>query len=175
MKNSQLNGFLKDAAVAGNFSGRIFSKALYKNIRMIEEYLSDLAKLTQPSKDYEKIQQQINEIYEKYSDKDATYNPPMPVKRKDILPDGRSVDVFVITNEENQKKADAELDKLRVKNRKLFEIQERKLQEYIDEVNDDCQLDFIKVDEEDLPEEITTNQMFLFDFMINFDNEKYNR
>ncbi len=166
MKNSRLRNILSESTVVGDTAGRKFAMALYKNIKKIESYLDDVAKLIEPSSAYAKVQKQINRIYESYADLDQDKKPLM---ESEVMPDGRRIERYIITNPDRQDKVDAEMEKLRNSNQKLFLAHEKKLTRYNDELNDECTIKFKMVPEDDVPESITPRQTFLFEFMIKFD------
>lgn len=165
MKNSELKNFLEKSIEVADIGEREFSVAVYKNVKKIEEHLEIISKLVAPSADYQQLQEKINAIYLEHCDKGEK---EMPVTKKENLPDGREVERFVVSSKVQQDAIEKKLTKLKAQNKEIFDIQEKKYQKYAEELNRECDIDFIKVSEANLPKTITPRQMFLLDFMVDF-------
>ena len=163
MKNALLKTIIGLVPEAQSLIGKTFSLALYKNVRLMETQLKDLDRLKEPSDKYRDLMMSYQEKRKEMADKDTVGNP----KTKEVvLPDGSKNMTYVITIPDRQKKVDEFLEKINKDNKTEFEDYKKKIVEYQEALNEDCGIKFHRVKEKDLPANITVNQMFAFEFMI---------
>lgn len=165
MKNFLLSPILNLIPEMKDLVGGVFSLALYKNTRLIEDHLKGINELKKPSDEYKSMMDEYNDKRKEMADIDTETNKPKT--QEQVLPDGSKGFSYIITIPARQKEVDTFLNKLRKDNKKEFDAYEEKIKEYQKVMDTDCGLDFVMVEEIDLPSNMSVNQMFAFNFMIN--------
>ena len=164
MKNALLKTIIGLVPEAQSLIGRKFSSALYKNVRLMETQLKDINKLKEPSGKYKELMISYQEKRKEMADKDPDTGEPKT--KEAVLPDGVKSTAYVITIPARQKEVDKFFEKLNKENGEEFDNYKKKIEEYQKFLNDECDIEFNMVEEKDLPENITVNQRFAFEFMI---------
>lgn len=146
-----------------NLIGKEFSLALFKNSRRIEAHIKDIEKIREPSDKYKAIEDKIGEKWKEHADRTPEGEPKTEVSK---LPNGDTIERYVCTIPDNKKKITLFVTETRKENEKLFESQEKKINEYISAMNDECSIEFEKISEDQVPDGITPQLISAFQFMI---------
>lgn len=168
MINQKIPFVLKMVHVAAKMNGRVFTKALYKNVRAFESELAVLEKIKEPSPEYIAIRGDIDNVNAKYADREGINGVPKTAIKK--LPNGQEVEEFVCTIPANITKRDDEIKAIQDGHPKIFEEHKEKVQKYITAMHDECDVNIIMVKEKDFPDNLSPEVMFSFDWMLKLDS-----
>jgi len=163
IRNREIPSILKMTPRAADMEGKVFSKALYSNVRLLEKHYKALQQKYQPSDEYKAIEAQILEYQKERSDK----NPDGTPKMKELVqPDGSKTVSYLVTIDSNRKLVTEFIQKLKEKYADIFAEQEEKEAAYQKELDYFCGLKFVIVKEKDFPKNLTPAVMFSFDWML---------
>lgn len=165
MKTYQINLFLQNFKLVASLIGRKLSIPMYKNMELMKEHTSAIEKIQTPSPEFLELRGLITAKYAEVADKDPQGKPK---KKVTPLADGRQQEEFIITIPSNQKKIDDYVASLEKEHPKVFAEHTLKLKEYEKAMNEDCGIEFHMVNEDDLPEDISPQQVSMLSFMIKF-------
>jgi len=139
--------------------GAEFVKALYKNIKLMEVEVKATDAVKEPTKKYIEVQTELQLLFRKYADVDKDGN------LKVTKVEGQE-DTLAITNKDKfqeYKKAEAVILK---DNAEVVKLQDEKYKEYNRIIEEECNIEFIQIEEDLIPINITLKQRRLLDFMI---------
>ena len=83
-----------------------------------------------------------------------------------MRPDGKKIEQYVISIEKNKNTFNEFVQILRDQNKKVFDAEEAKAQEFNKAMMDECDIKFKKINPSDLPDNITPKMYSYLSFMI---------
>lgn len=154
MNNKNLYEYLEALKGVSDLKGVKFAYTVIKNKKKIEEELKILEEAIKPSTEFQDYENKRLQICNIHSEKHEDGTPVIEDNKFKII----DLDTF------NEELSD-------LKEQYLESISERESQimEYNNLLNEECDLELDKLVFTDLPQDITTQQLEMIDFMINFD------
>jgi len=153
MKRKDLYVYMESIEKVSSLKGVKFAYTLIKNKKKIEEEIKILEEVVKPSEGFTEYEKQRINLCEINCEKNKEGNPIIENNRYKII---------------NVEKFDSELNELKEKNKEFIKEREKQINEYNNMLNDDIEIDFSKVGFEDLPTDISTEQLESIEFMVNF-------
>jgi len=154
MKNRNLYEYLEALNSVSELKGVKFAFTVIKNKKKLEEELKNLEEAIKASEEFTSYENQRIQLCNVHSEKDDNGQPIIENNRFKII---------------DLNKFDEELNSLKANYLEIISDREKQINEYNQLLNEDCSLVLSKLNFEDLPQEITTQQLETIDFMINFD------
>ncbi len=136
----------------GKLTGAKFSYAVAKNLNLAKNEVESINKAREMTEKYTEYDNERVELAKKHADKDKDGKPKM---RQTANPE---VQEFVMS-EINEKKFQKELKILNLKNKELIAAREKQMEEFTALLETDSDFKAHMMKRDDIPEEITTNQM----------------
>ncbi len=134
----------------GNLKGVRFAYAVSKNIHKIKPHIESLQDSVKPSEEFQKYDKERLELAEKHAKKNKDGQPN---KITDLDNNTQSYDI------ENEEKFQKELKKLQSKYKDALEEREKQIEKYKELLQEEADVELYKIKVEDLPEDITPQQM----------------
>ena len=161
MKNYEVINFVEsfnELKVLGGTLG--FVKPIVKNFKLAQEHIEAMETMRSESKEYKTFLWEKETLIKKYSDKDETGN----FITVDVPVGNKMFKEYSITNKEEYEK---EFSKLRDKYMDIVLAHVEKESNYNDSLQKDCNIQFVKINEEDLPK-LTVGQLITIDEFIEY-------
>lgn len=136
---------LYGALLGLNVKGVKFNYAVAKNISILEKEVESLKASLKTTQEYDKYDEQRVELAKKHAEKDE--NGEAIIKDKS----------YYIKDSE---KFEKEFDKLKKEYSKVVEEREKQIADYNKLLDEDSTIELHKIAKDDLPEELTTQQLF---------------
>jgi len=127
-----------------NVKGAKFNYCIARNMGKIKPIIEAVKKADEHSEDYRKYDTARIELAKQHADKDDKGEPK------------ESGGHFIIINQLN---FDKELEKLREKHKKAIEDREKQEKEIKELLEQEAEIEFHKLKESDIPEDLTTKQL----------------
>lgn len=153
MKNRNLYEYLEALNAVSELKGVKFAFTVIKNKKKLEEELKNLEEAIKASEEFTTYENQRIQLCNSHSELDDQGNP--------VIEDNRFKIIDTV-------KFDEELNTLKEDYLQVISEREIQINEYNILLNEDCELTLTKLNFEDLPTDITTQQLEVIDFMINF-------
>ena len=154
MKRRDLYTHLQSLETVKDLKGVKFAYSIIKNKKKIEEEIKLFEEVIKPSSAYEEYERKRIVLCEIHAEKD-TEGRPVVVGDKYKLID---IDIF-----------NAELEKLKGGYQDIIEERISQINEYNKVLDEDIDIDILKINFNDLPSDITPKQLESIDFMINME------
>jgi len=158
MKNKELFTLVNAIRIVGKYEGLKFAYAMARNLRKVETEIEIFNTILKPSKELTECEMKRIEICVKYADKEN--NQPKMVNNNYIIGD------------KNKKEFDKEITKLRKDYKKTLDRQTKNIEDYNKLMEEESDFIPYKVLIEDVPKEITGNELKGILELIEEDNKK---
>lgn len=130
-----------------------FNYAVAKNKRILENERGAMEKALEQSDEFKKYESERVELCIKYAEKDKKGNPVMVNNNYKI-------------EEKKEKTFEKEFEKLQKEHKSSIKEREKQFEEYNKLLEEKVEIKLHKIKEEDIPEDITTNQLdSIFDIL----------
>lgn len=165
MKNHELYAIVQNADKLKSLSGYPFVFELNRNIKIVKDALNELELIREETSEYKEFKEKYLKLRESYADVDKDGKPvTVPI------PNTNGMMTYQVTKKE--KEFAVEEKKLETKYRKVLDIQESKWKDFNAAMEDDVKVSFYTVSEENIPKNVTLEQLQLLDFMITKKEER---
>lgn len=161
MKNYELfvlsDQIQKKTAVLNTLKGAKLAYALTKNIKMIDDAIKSLYNIVEPSEKYKAYDTARVAMCEKFCKKDDTG----ALVKRPTTNNQFEYDIDM----ENPLWLDA-IDALKIEHKEAIDDRTQQIDKYNEVLDEECEVAFVKVKLEHIPDEITTEIMQFLDFMV---------
>ena len=154
MKRRELYVYMESIEKVSSLKGVKFAYTIIKNKKKFEEEIKILEEVVKPSEGFTNYEKERISLCELSCEKTENGSPVIENNRYKII---------------DVPKFDLELNSLKEKNNEFITERENQINEYNRMLEEDINLDISKIGFEDLPIDITTEQLESIDFMINFE------
>jgi hypothetical protein len=154
MKRKNLYTYIQALAELADLKGVKFAYAVIKNKKKIEEEIKIIEETIKPSDDFSKYEQERIQICVVNSEKKE---------------DGSAVIVDNKYKIIDMEKFNTELEELRSNYTDTIKDRESQIADYNNLLEEDLDMTFFKIGENDLPLDITPAQLLSIEFMVNID------
>jgi hypothetical protein len=154
MKRKQLFEYLEALNAVSTLKGVKFAYAILKNKKKIEEEVKVLEEIIKPQDEFVKYENERIQLCTYFSEKNEKNEPIIENNQFKILDK-------ISFNEE--------LDKIKTKYIDVLDDREKQINDYNAMVEEEIPVTFDKVSFNDLPQDISSEQLEKIDFMINLD------
>jgi hypothetical protein len=154
MKKRNLYELMESINKVSDLKGVKFAYTLIKNKKKIENEIKILEEIIKPSEKFTLYETERIKLCELYCDKDNNGNPIIENNRYKIL----DIDKF-----------NDELTNLKNNNKNTIDDRDKQIAEYNNLLMEDVDIEFDMIKFEDLPIDITSDQLESISFMINFE------
>lgn len=154
MKRRELYNYFQALNSVGDLKGVKFAYTIIKNKKVIEEEIKDLEEVVKANPEFEKYEQERIQLCELHSEKDQNGKALIEDQKYKII---------------DQTKFDVELETLKGKYGESINERFRQIDEYNKMLDENVEMDIKKLNFDDLPENITTDQLESLTFMVNLD------
>ena len=153
--------FLLQSGLAdvGKLQGVKFAYAVARNLQIIKREMEALQEAIKPSDDFSDFEKKRLELCRKHADKNEK-GDPIIIGSEFSIQDRQSFDI--------------DLENLRDNHHDVCELRERQVEEYEQLLEETCDLDLHKIAKDNLPENITAEQIFGIIDIIENDNSERN-
>jgi len=152
MKRKDINVFKTDLTKLGTQPGLKFRYAYSKNMKLLDNEIEAIKDIIKPSEEFVLFQQKLNELQISNAKRDDAGEPII-------------IDNNYIMNDMN--KFTSEYDLLISESKELVQEREKQIKEFEIFMEEDINIDFIKLNNSDIPENVTANEFISISFMIN--------
>ena len=151
----QYNSALTKPSVQ-QYVGVKFAYAVAKNLDKIKREIRYLQDASEPTEDYKKYDQERHAICKEYCDKNEKGEP--------VVIDGN----FSFTDEKKKKEFDQKIEELRQEYEITLEERQKQVKEVEKMLSEEIKnpIEFFKITQENLPSNITAEDLFALSFMI---------
>ena len=154
MKRRDLYSYMEALSNVTELKGVKFAYTIIKNKKKIEEEIKILEEVVKASENFSIYEQERIRLCEIHSEKEENGRPVIIENKYKIL---------------DTEKFDLELNVLKEKYMSDILERERQINDYNRMLDENIEMNITKIEYNDIPSEITTNQLESIDFMINFD------
>lgn len=158
MKRRNFQTAMNALDAVSNLKGVKFAFTILKNKKIIEHKVEEekdiFAKVLEMSERFKEFEEKRVSLCVKYSTKDENGNPITTNEQYDIVDKDAFKNEYIPLMDEYK-------DDLEARNKQM--------QEYENLLDEEIEIEFKKVDFNDLPEDLTSKQLEELDFMINLD------
>lgn len=154
MKNKDLYSYIQALIDVGDLKGVKFAYSVIKNKKKIEEEIILLEEVIKPNVLFEEYEKKRVSLCEVYSEKDENGKPVI------------IMDKYKLTD---LNKFNDELNILKNEYKEVVDERTRQINEYNKLLDEDIIIDFIKIDFNELPDNITPKQLENINFMVDID------
>jgi len=158
MKRKEINLYLKSLNEVSEIKGVKFAFSIFKNRKKLENQIEEdktiFEEILKPSDGFKEFESNRIDLCVKHSEKDDNGNPITENDQYKII----DMDLF-----------NSELNNLSELYKNDIDIRYKQVSEYNKIMEEDIVIDFVKVDYNDLPEDVTEKQLRSIEFMINLD------
>lgn len=161
-RNGDLENLLNAFDSVKHITGRKFIIPVLRNKQLMKDEIALLQEIKKEDEEFTKLKELIQTKQMEYADKDEDGNPKLEAI---TMPNG-TPGQKILMSKANETKLSKELKELEVDNKKLIETHNAKEVEYFKSLGDECKIKFNIIKVDDLPEELTLEQIELLDFMI---------
>jgi recombinational DNA repair protein RecR len=148
MKNGQLTGLMQGINSCGNLSGFKFAYTMAKNKKAIETEIQAFNELLKADNKFLEYENKRIDLCNKHAKKDE---------------DGKAIMIKEGNSErfdiENEDKFNKDFSKLKVEFKSAIEARDEQIKKFNEFMLEDSTVELRKVDEDDVPEEITSAQL----------------
>ena len=156
MKKLEMYVFVKKNGELDDLGGYEFVKVMAKNFNLFKPEVDAMDKARTANKEFQEYNKEFNAIIQEHSEKDEKGKPIV-----NKLQDGR--ETYNIIDTKEVKKLANDLEK---KYKKAIDDNNDNVKKFNEELETDVTFEFSKVNEDDLPKEITGKHMKLINSMI---------
>jgi len=150
MKNKEILQLYNALQDVSNLSGVKFAYAVSRNINKVKPTLNSLEEAINPKEEYKEFESKRVELAKKYAKKNENGEP---VTNTDLDNNTKTYEI------ENQKAFQKEMTKLQKEYAQAITNREKQIEEYKNLLEEETQIDFYKIKKENLPEDITAQQL----------------
>lgn len=154
MKRRELYNYFQALNNVGDLKGVKFAYTIIKNKKVIEEEIKDLEEVVKANPEFEKYEQERIQLCELHSEKGEDGKALIDDQKYKII---------------DQTKFDSELESLKGNYGDSIKERFNQIDEYNKMLDEDIEMDIKKLNFDDLPENITTDQLESLTFMVNLD------
>lgn len=154
MKRRELYMFMQSLNNLGNLKGVKFAYSIIKNKKKIEEEIKILEEVVKPSDEFSKYEAERIELCELHCEKDDKGEPVVEDDKYKII---------------DESKFDKELETLKESYNTYITEREDQIKDYNKMLDDEIEMDFAKVNFDELPTDISTTQLESITFMLDLD------
>ena len=154
MKRRDLYTHLQSLETVKDLKGVKFAYSIIKNKKKIEEEIKLFEEVIKPSSAYEEYERKRIVLCEIHSEKDTEGRPVIVGDKYKLI----DIDIF-----------NTELEKLKGGYQDIIEERISQINEYNNVLDEDIDIDILKINFNDLPSDITPKQLESIDFMINME------
>lgn len=154
MKRRDLYSYMEALSNVTELKGVKFAYTVIKNKKKIEEEIKILEEVVKASENFSIYEQERIKLCELHCEKEENGRPVIIENKYKIL---------------DTEKFDLELNVLKEKYMSDILERERQINDYNRMLDENIEMNITKIEYNDIPSEITTNQLESIDFMINFD------
>lgn len=154
MKRKDLYTNLQTLELVKDLKGLNFAIAILKNKRKMEEEIKIFEEVIKPNPNYEEYEKKRITLCELHSEKNENGTPIIIGDKYKLI----DMDLF-----------NGELEVLKASYNEVIQERINQINEYNLVLEEDINIEMVKVLQRDLPESLTANQLELLDFMITFD------
>ena len=144
MKNSQAVAIYQQKELLNNLKGYKFTKAVIVNLQKIKEELEYINMYVKPSKEFIEYHKLKEEMLIKYSDGKHETN-------------GEYINYII--PEDKKEDYSREINALAAEYKEVLDSSRENANKYSEAVESECTIDFMLIDEKDIPEDISVQQM----------------
>lgn len=160
MKNAEIFGLLQALRGVSDLKGIKFAYAVLKNKNLLEQYAKKFSDSVGPSEEYNAFESERLKLVTEFSEKDEKGEPKL------IEVEGRKeYDI------KDQAGFDKKAEKLKKKYKKVLDERQEKLADFEKTLEAESGVKLHLISEEDIPQEITANQLELIQVMIKKDEK----
>ena len=153
-KNRDLQTFKAEFKKLKDLTGVKFVIKLNRNLNKINEELDLLEKLHEESEEVKDFKRKGQNLYSEYSEKNADGSPKTEVVQGFQGP----INKFVL-NKKKEGELSIKVKAIEKEYKKAIDTQNQKERDYQEAMNSDLKLEFVMVEERDIPKNITMEQM----------------
>lgn len=154
MKRRDLYNYFQALNNVGDLKGVKFAYTIIKNKKVIEEEIKDLEEVVKANSEFEKYEQERIQLCELHSEKDEEGKALIEDQKYKII---------------DQTKFDGELETLKGNYQESITERFKQIDEYNKMLDEEVEMTIKKLNFDDLPENITTDQLESLTFMVNLD------
>lgn len=155
LKNYALKEKLDSFGQLKNLTGYKFVVALQKNKILMEAEIAVLSKIAEESEEMKEIRNQFHQKQLELADKDENKQPVLTEDKQNI-----------VISKTNKVKLEKFANKLEKDNKELLIVQKTKELELAKALDEDCALEFYKIKESAVPNNVTVEQFDIISFMV---------
>lgn len=154
MKRRDLYNYYESLNNVGDLKGVKFAYSVIKNKKVIEEEIKILEEVVKPNPEFENYERERITLCENHSEKDENGNAIIIDNKYKII---------------DQIKFDEELNILKEGYNEFIAERMKQINDYNKMLDEETNIDFSKLNYNDIPNDITTKQLESLSFMINLD------